>query len=150
MPPPPISFQSLNVFNVFHIPAVPHVTGASELLSTSFFALSFPNLLSSPPPFHRRCKSFLHMPAIPSCIPVNRTPVTAAVSARPAASLSSLLLSLQQSFRERVNECPPVPAALFLLDSRWRHSPTFFSSPVWDVSLQNLTACRAKSSSNNR
>lgn len=45
--------------------------------------LFFLNLLSSPPPIRCWCKAFIHMPAIPDRIPVNRTSVAAYNSALP-------------------------------------------------------------------
>ncbi len=112
-----------------------------------FFSFSAFNLLSSPPPFHHWCKAFIHMPAIPDCIPVNRISVTAHTSAcrfsaLPAAFLSSPALSPGTAHLaqrpQRKNEkvemlvCSfHVSGALFLVNSRWHHSPTVLSSSLY-------------------
>lgn len=146
------------------------------LLSFSVF-----NLLSSPPPFHHCSKALIHMPAIPDCIPVNRISVTAHTSAcrfaaLPAASLSTLPLSpstphlAQQPQRKNekveMSVCSfHMSGALFLVNSRWQHSPTVLSCclyqcltyqfgmralkcPSWLCAVFRM--CRVVSSSNNK
>lgn len=84
------------------------ISSALHLQPPSSFSSFFFNLLTSPPPSHRWCKAFFLMPAIPDCIPVNRTTVTAYTSAWrfycPACCLSLITAPRLQHATERMRE----------------------------------------------
>lgn len=58
--------------------------------SPSFLCLLLFDLLSAPPPLRHCCRVFIHMPAIPECIPANGTSAPACTSARFLSSLLGL------------------------------------------------------------
>lgn len=133
-------------------------------ISAAFLPLSFSfsvfNLLSSPPSFHHWCKAFIHMPAIPDCIPVNRTSMTAYTSACCLSLITASqtqLNSLSTEASEREWERSfHMSGALFLVNSRWHHSPTILSSSPYQCFTKEcpswLTAqwmCRLVNSSDN-
>lgn len=100
--------------------------------SLCLFLCSFFNLLSSPPPFHHRYKPFIHMPAIQSCIPVDRTSVTAYTSTcclslitapQPSAQLTQHSEPQRKNERTEMLVCSYMSGALQLVNSRWHHRP---------------------------
>lgn len=86
---------------------------------------SFSNL-SLPPPFHHQCKTFIHMPTILDCIPVNQTSLMTNTLACGFPVLSCLLPFSHHCFsaqHRKMREALSL-GALCLCNSRWHYIPT--------------------------